>query len=319
LQLRERPEAPLLHGAAASGIALFSLPLAERHRNGLPKAAFNFYFGGAPTAAVSGPENFMSVPLNLGIGASFSPAPWVTLTPWFEAAPSANLDSTISELNFSEALQQRIDEIEAQGDVDEIELLTNEDINQVVNDSVELRFSTQLAFRGGVTVGLHLSESWDLNAYATATSWGSAFGGAFVGTVGAGLGYHWDEIVPAVLPAERRLRGETCEDIEQRFMMCPGYVKLRAAQQSSTPALSSEPALPPIESAPSAIEPAPPPIEPVPPAIQPAPQPNPPPPVEPAPELTPPGAAPVPPPPPAAASPGAPAPSSPPQPPAASF
>src|SRR5690606_14523564 len=109
LQLELQPDALMMHGAAASGVALFSIPVSRRHDNGVPLAALDFYFGAVPTAAVSGPENFMSLPANLGLGVSLSPAGWLTVTPWFEASPSVDLDTRVSDLDFTAALRRNVD------------------------------------------------------------------------------------------------------------------------------------------------------------------------------------------------------------------
>jgi hypothetical protein len=223
LQLKRQPEDLMLHGAAASGTALFSLPLSKRHSNGVPVVALDLYFGGVPTAAVSGPENFLSVPLVLGVGLSLAPAGWITVTPWFEAAPSINLDTTISQLDFTVTVMERLDELEVDPETQELTLLTDEDIGRVLGNSVDLRFSTHVATRAGLLATMHVGRKWDLNAGATLTSFGTAFAGTLIGHVGVGLSFHWDDVVPAVLPAKTRLRGETCEDIEQRFMVCPNY------------------------------------------------------------------------------------------------
>ncbi|HEX2731118.1 MAG TPA: hypothetical protein VHM70_05920 [Polyangiaceae bacterium] len=271
LQLKLHPEDLMLHGAAASGIALFSWPLSRRRSNGVPKVALDFFFGAVPTAAVSGPENFLTVPVDLGFGLSMAPAPWITFTPWFEAAPSANLDTTVSELDFSSAVANRFNAANFDPRTNPVPQLTQDDVAKVLQKSVDLRFSFHVAMRGGLTMTMHLGETWDLNGYATATTLGSAFGGPFLAQAGGGLTYHWDDIVPAVLPPSRRLQHESCDDIERRFMMCPNYrpptnsSSTRGGPGSLTPVPSSSPA-------PTAPAPTAPPMLPAPP-VQTSPQP----------------------------------------------
>ncbi len=223
LQLKPDPDQLMLHGAAASGTGVFSIPLSSRFINGVPKATLNLYVGVVPMAAVSGPENFLTVPLAIGVGSSLAPTPWLVLSPWVEIAPNINLDTMISELDFTETIEARIDELDTADNTDDITLLTREDIRRVLQKSVDLRFSTHVTLRGGLQALLHLGESFDVSATAMATSFGSYFDGVFIGQVGLGLIYHWDDVVPAVLPAERRLSEETCRDIERRYMMCPNY------------------------------------------------------------------------------------------------
>lgn len=244
LQLRVRPDDLMLHGAAASGTALFSVPLSRRHPNGVPVSALNFYIGAVPVAAVSGPENFLSVPLNLGVGYSYSPTPWLTLSPWFEAAPSLNLDTTISEFDFTTAVRGSLDEIAADPEDPNSGQLTQDDVNRVLQDSVDLRFSTHVALRAGLHALVHLGEHFDLNAYGNVTSFGTAFDGTLVAHAGLGLIFHWDSVVLEVLPAERRLRDESCEDIERRFMACPAYHRLVTPAALPTPEPQTEPQSP---------------------------------------------------------------------------
>jgi hypothetical protein len=221
-QLKLQQDDPMMHGAAASGVGLLSWPLSKRHSNGVPKLALDLFFGAVPSAAVSGPENFMTVPVNIGLGLSWAPARWLVLTPWFEAAPSGNLDTTVSELDFSSAVGNSIDE-QFDPRTDAFPMLTQDDIATVLRDSVDLRFSFHVALRAGLQATVHMGERWDLNFYGTGTTLGTAFGGTPLLHAGGSLAYHWDDIVPAVLPAERRLRGESCIDVEERFKSCPNY------------------------------------------------------------------------------------------------
>ena len=61
LNLREREGEPVLHGAAGSAVALFSLPTGERFDNGIPGSAVAFYLGSLPTAFFGGPRNHMTI------------------------------------------------------------------------------------------------------------------------------------------------------------------------------------------------------------------------------------------------------------------
>lgn len=279
-QLKLHPEDPMMHGAAASGVALFSWPLSKRHSNGVPKVALDFFFGAVPSAAVSGPENFMTLPLNMGLGVSWAPTRWLVLTPWFEAAPSGNLDTTVSELDFSSAVGNSIND-DFDPRTDAFPMLTQDDIATVLRDSVDLRFSFHVALRAGVQATVHMGERWDLNFYGTGTTLGTAFGGTALLHGGGSLAYHWDDIVPAVLPAERRLRGESCIDVEERFMSCPNY------RPPLAPVMNTPKTLTPWAPIDTATTSPPPPAEPAPappPATAPpAPQPIAPPPPEPAP------------------------------------
>lgn len=239
LQLQESTDANTLFGAAATGAAVWSVPLTQRYDNGVAKAALVMYAGGAPTAAVSGKRNFLNVPIGVGLGTSLSPASWVSFTPWFEAAPGVDLDTRIVEPDLSSFapndgdLQQLINGEEAV-------LLSNEDIQKVITDSIEVDVGFEMAMRVGLDITLRMSESWSFNLDSYMTTLGSSFGGQRFIYGGAGLMFHWDDIVPSVLPAARRLEKESCDDIERRFRMCPAG----KAKASVSPVLSPAAASP---------------------------------------------------------------------------
>lgn len=220
LQVQEFRDTNTLIGAAATGAAVWNISLMDRFDNGVPKVGLILYAGGAPTAAVSGKRNFLNVPIGIGVGSAVSPASWISITPWFEAAPGLDLDTTIVEPDLSryEPTNSEIQQlIEGQDAV----LLSEEDIRQVISDSVKVDVAFEMAMRAGLDVTLRMSESWSFNANTYLTSLGSTFGGQTFVYGGAGLMFHWDDIVPAVLPASRRLAKESCEDIEARFRACP--------------------------------------------------------------------------------------------------
>lgn len=242
VQLKDAPGVRLLHGAGASGVGLFSIPLTGRYDNGVPKVAWVLYGGAVPTAAISGPRNFLTVPVTLGTGFSFSPAPFLTITPWFEVAPGFNVDTYIApfDLNaFVEEQERKLredvtidDVINNQGEV----ALDVPDVEQVIQEAVDLRFSFKVAGRAGLQTTLHLGETFDFNLYGDVLTFGAFFDGAVAVQAGAALAFHWDDIVPAVLPAHRRLSGESCEAIEARYLMCPGSRRVQPlAQPTSTP------------------------------------------------------------------------------------
>lgn len=244
LQLQESREANTLYGAAATGAAVWSVPLTQRFDNGVPKAGIIIYAGAAPTAAVSGKRNFLNVPIGIGVGAALSPASWVTITPWFEAAPGIDLDTTIVQPDLSRYAPTDSDIQDILNDRDAV-ILSEEELNQIISDSVKVDVAFEMAMRAGLDVTLRMSESWSFNVNSYLTSLGSSFGGQTFIYAGAGLVFHWDDIVPAVLPASRRLEKESCEAIEARFRMCPAG---KLPQTSAAPALSPSP---------SSVEPSP--------------------------------------------------------------
>jgi hypothetical protein len=220
LQLQESSDANTLFGAAATGAAIWSIPLTRRFDNGVPQAALILYAGGAPNAAVSGKRNFLNVPIGIGVGTALSPAPWISFTPWFEAAPGLDLDTTIVEPDLSQYAPNNGD-IQELINGQEAVLFSEDDIKQVIADSIKVDLAFEMAMRAGLDITLRMSESWSFNLNSYLTSLGASFGGQKFVFAGAGLMFHWDDIVPAVLPPSRRLERESCEDIESRFRMCP--------------------------------------------------------------------------------------------------
>lgn len=254
-------ESRTLHGLAATATALFHLPVASRFDNGLARAAIGFYVGSAPTALVSGERNYLSIPLVFGVGVPISPAKAVTITPWAEFSPGANLDTVIRSFELT--------------NVDPNDYLTpdgiqlsEDDVERVLQDSVELDVYASIGARAGLDLAFHLSDSFDVTTSAAVSSIGSAFSGARVIYLGGGLVWRWDHIVPAVLPAERRLLHESCADIENRFRSCPNSRNWMRPEDLPTspsqPAQSAPPRQPaplraPVAPAPSEAEvPAPP-------------------------------------------------------------
>ncbi len=261
LQLQESRDTNTLYGAAATGAAVWSIPVTQRFDNGVPKVGLIVYAGGAPTAAVSGKRNFLNVPIGIGLGSALSPASWITITPWFEAAPGLDLDTTIVEPDLSQYAPSNADLQDLLNDREAV-ILSEEELNQIISDSVKVDVAFEMAMRAGLDVTLRMSESWSFNVNSYLTTLGSTFGGQTFVYAGAGLVFHWDDIVPAVLPASRRLEKESCEAIEARFRMCPGgKVSSTQAVSSATsphgPIESTPTGAGGVSSPPAAISPAP--------------------------------------------------------------
>jgi hypothetical protein len=270
---------PTAHGLSGTATAVIALPITARLDNGLPTVALGFYFGAAPTALISGPLNYVSIPAVLGVGLPVTPAKAVTFTPWFELSPGVNLDTEIHPFEFSQGdAVNLIDPVT--GKVE----LTQDDVQRVVSDSVELKSSVSAGARAGLDLALHLTDHVDFNANIAVGSAGTAFSGPAVVYVGGGFIWRWDDIVPAVLPADRRLLRENCDDIEERFRSCPNSRRWTpppaAPPPGPTPSIPPAAVTPPPAPAPSAppVPAAPPPASSSPapaPAPVPAPAPSP--------------------------------------------
>jgi hypothetical protein len=229
------------HGVGASGVALFVFPVAGRYDDGVPKAAIAFDVGAVPTAYVSGERNYLTVPLVLGFGVPLSPHKAVTITPWFEIAPSANLDTVFNTANvqIGSNVANQSPECSNPALLSQCKITLNQTaIEDAVKKGVTVDLSFKVPMRAGLDGSVHLGESVDFNVYSGVSSLGGGFAGSSVLTLGAGLTFRWDDIVPAVLPVERRLDHEGCDAIEGRFRSCPNSRKwLSPEQRARTPEL----------------------------------------------------------------------------------
>jgi hypothetical protein len=261
---------PTAHGVSGTAVAVISAPVMERYDNGVPKLAVGFFLGTAPSVLISGELNYLSIPAVVGIGLPYSPHKMVTLTPWFELSPGLSLDAQVHPIALAQA--------------DPLSYCTsyptpanpnaplvcpglNEQVaRDAVNNTISLDTSFTVGARAGLDVGFHLTDSFGIDLGLTAGSLGTAFKGTTVIWAGGSLVWYWDDIVPAVLPPEKRLFKESCEDIERRFYTCPQSEKCPLARpptQSTAPAPGQAPepqpgALPPA-SGPAPMSPAQPP------------------------------------------------------------
>ncbi|MGC4090656.1 MAG: hypothetical protein QM756_22840 [Polyangiaceae bacterium] len=258
---------PTTYGLAGSATALFNLPVTSRFENGLPRAAIALYFGSVPTALISGERNYLSVPFVFGFGVPLSPAKAITITPWFELSPSVNLDTVIHPYDLSN--ENPADYYDPQTGT--LKTITSEDVEKIVSKSVDLEFGFAVGARGGIDLALHASDYFDFTVNATMSSVGTAFSGTRVVYLGGGVVWRWDDIVPAVLPPEKRLLNESCEDVEARFRTCSRSREWRSPEQLPKfgPAQLKAPATPTANTAPAAAKPA----APAPAAVAPAPAP----------------------------------------------
>jgi hypothetical protein len=274
LQLQETSGANTLYGAGATGTALWSVPLSSRYDNGVASVALMVYAGGAPVAAVSGERNFLNVPIGVGLGVPLSPKSWVTFTPWFEAAPGLDLDTTIRPPDLSQFEPDENDIQNVLNGQDAV-LVSEDDVRNAISESVVVDVSFEAAMRAGLDITLRASDSWSFNINSYVTTLGSAFGGQSYVYLGAGLLFHWDDVVPSVLPAATRLQRESCDDVEARFRMCPpkqvqSVCEAPNAPVSSTsglahPAPPPDPATAPKTQGSDPVAPAPLPAQPTPP------------------------------------------------------
>jgi hypothetical protein len=113
-------------------------------------------------------------------------------------------------------------------------------VNEIVSQGVTVEVSASVPMRAGLDVALHMGDSMDFTLYGGLTTFGSAFSGTMVGIVGGSLVWRWDDIVPAVLPPEKRLLRENCEDVEARFRTCPASRSWMKPEQIDAERLEAE-------------------------------------------------------------------------------
>ncbi|MEI9936493.1 MAG: hypothetical protein WDO69_04640 [Pseudomonadota bacterium] len=247
------------HGVGASGVALFVFPVAGRWADGVPKAAIAFDVGSVPTVYVSGQRQYVTLPLVLGFGVPLSPHKAITLTPWFEASFSANLDTVFKATDIKIDPNAVMKTVNPDGTVSIN--LNQSDVEAAVKKGVTIDSGFYVPMRAGLEAGIHISESVDFNLYSSIATLGGGFAGSSAFTLGAGLGYRWDKIAPAVLPVERRFEGEDCEAIEARFRSCPSAGKWLTPEQRAKEAKPVQPVEPAAAAhpvpAPPAVSPTP--------------------------------------------------------------
>ncbi|MBN2192802.1 MAG: hypothetical protein JW751_08280 [Polyangiaceae bacterium] len=203
------------YGVSGTGAAVFVWPLMGRHENGVPRVGLGWSLGVAPAALISGEVNYMTAPLLTALALPLSPTEAVTITPFAEAAPSLNLDSRFQPVTLDYADYGRFVDLDT-GDV-RLDSTTAADL---FAESASLEFGGGFSARGGVFFDLHLSDRVSFVFKAVVASVGDIGDADAVLHLGGALAWRWDRIVPAVLPASRRLAEEDCADVAERYRAC---------------------------------------------------------------------------------------------------
>lgn len=243
------------HGVGASGVALFVLPVAARWDDGVPKAAVAFDIGSVPTVYVSGQRQYVTLPLVLGFGVPLSPAKAITLTPWFEASLSANLDTVFKTTDITVDPSWVTYTPNPQTNTVDVQLKEGA-VEAAVKKGVSIDSGFYVPMRAGFEADIHVSQSVDFSLYSSIATLGGGFGGTSAFTLGAGLAYRWDSIVPAVLPVERRLEREDCVAVEARFRSCPASQQWLSPEQRDKE-MKAPPVVAPVSAKPATAPAAP--------------------------------------------------------------
>ncbi len=220
-----------MHGIAGSAVAVYGIPIGTRFDNGMPRAAFTFFGGSVPTAVFNGKSNYITIPINLGFGIEVNPIKWLSITPWFEFAPSFNLDTAI----YYDRFQSYFENIQ---DTEGVEVIYNPDgtvqnvelspslMDDVLNEAVDLEFSFALRMRGGLSLVANLGDKVDLIVNGAVAQLGEEFDAKPTMFIGGALAFAWDDAPESILPEERRLKNLSCSSVEKKFETCAAYQQL---------------------------------------------------------------------------------------------
>lgn len=183
-----------LYGLSFGAVTMYGRPILPRFANGMAPLSWNVYGGLVPVALIGVTHNYLSVPLVAGGGLTIAPFPMLSITTWVEAAPNFSFDTVINPVSINaDDISGTIDE---NGQIS----LTTEDVQNMLGDSVTIEAIFATAVRGGVTVAIHLGNRIDLNLRGTLGTQNVQQNALVLGG-GASLTFHWDRVVPAVIPS----------------------------------------------------------------------------------------------------------------------
>jgi hypothetical protein len=203
--------------------------------------ALAFHLGAVPTAFISGERNFLTVPFVLGFGIPLSPSRFITFTPWYELAISANVDTVIRPEGVT---IDTTDPSQVQYDPKTMKTsIKASAVESALAKGVTVDVGVSVPMRVGLEAALHAGKSVDFNFYGMFSTLGGAFSGDSVKTVGVSLLVRWDDIVPAVLPKAEVDDHESCATTERHFRACPNSrFWLSPEQRGQAPASTPAPA-----------------------------------------------------------------------------
>ena len=171
------------HGMGGTITGLYAIPLTARKPNGLPWVAIAPYGGLSPAAMVSGDFAAVAIPAHVGLGLPISPLDWLTVTPWLEAAVGLGL-----ELNVD---RKAIDDV-ANG--------VTKPENAKASELIRLNSGLYFGSRFGLNAAFHVGKRIDFQVSGMGNWLSQPTSDGFVFMAGAALLWHWDEVVPGVLP-----------------------------------------------------------------------------------------------------------------------
>ncbi|MBN2801568.1 MAG: hypothetical protein JXR91_00590 [Deltaproteobacteria bacterium] len=216
-----------LNGVSGSAVAVYGIPIGNRYANGMPKASFSIFMGSVPTALFSNEFNYVTIPINIGLGIEVNPVKFLSITGWFEIAPSFNIDTVIKYDNMQKYLEglSEDDLNIVYGPDGMVETVTVNDyvIDNMVSNTLELEYSFSFRMRGGLQFVLNLGDKIDLQLDAAIVQAGSNFDSKSTIFTGAALVFAWDDAPIGILPKEERFKNISCGDIVERATHCPSF------------------------------------------------------------------------------------------------
>jgi len=171
------------HGLAGTATTMYQVPLTGRQPGGLPWVAVAPYAGVSPSGMVSKDFAAVILPLHAGVGLPVSPLPWLTLTPWAEVSYGLSVSLEVD--------RETVDKLDS-GE------LKPEDFDP--QDLVRFQYNPALSWRFGLNTAVHLGKKLDLQLHATASELSDPKEQRLIVLAGATLLWHWDDVVPAILP-----------------------------------------------------------------------------------------------------------------------
>ena len=219
-----------LHGGSVSAIALYGIPMGNRYRNGLPKAALSLFFGAAPAVFSNGRYTYSTFPLLFGLGFEVSPVKYVTITPWVEGAPSFNFDTAFRYDAFQNRINEAtIDDINIEyGPNGEIINVSVDDkvVQDLIDEAVKYEMSVAFRIRGGLSVAANVGDRLDFQFNFSVAQMGDDFDAKPTICIGGGLVFAWDDAPLGILPEETRAETLSCRAVEARYQNCGEYHSL---------------------------------------------------------------------------------------------
>ncbi len=181
-----------LYGGGANATTMFNQPLTRRYDNGLPIVAVAPSLSLAPNVLLNGERNHLSVPLNLGVGVSWAPKPWLVVTPNAEWSTSFDFDTHIDAYEYM-----------SDDSTDDTVELSQQDIEEILEEAVTWEATVGGAWRAGLAITATLWR-FDLQIDGGVLNLGSdtsqTLGRSLGWWSGMNVLWQWDRVVPAVLP-----------------------------------------------------------------------------------------------------------------------